>query len=370
MSILDTVQQIKIMLREGRFGNEAAVETGIVLRILNDLGWPVFDPAVVVPKVSVPTITPGSSRRVPDFVLRGEHGKDLVFLEVKSVGGNLSGGEYQLFEQCFHAGAGFAVLTDGQEWRFYLPIREGSVDERMAYKLDLLTQDDEECCARLERYLSKQNVFAGHHSQNALRDLDDTTRVSRIQSALPQALAEILSDPDDSLIELLSEKVSYLCGFTPDQDICSDFLSQYYIGLNAAPTVPSAPQPDSKPPAEPGQAPPSDNPSFVLYGEEHEFQRNTHVMVGLLNVLEARHPGFLERFASRRHGYRNRFLAQDKYELYPSNRQRCENMNEELDVGGWFVATHQGKPGIERCAKLACEVLGIRFGVDLIVHLR
>ena len=370
MSILDTVQQIKLMLREGRFLNEAAVETGIVLRILNELEWPVFDPAVVVPKVSVPTLTPGSTRRVPDFVLQREQEKPLVFLEVKSVGGNLSGGEYQLFEQCFHAGAGFAVLTDGQEWRFYLPMREGSVDDRMAYKLDLLTQDDEECCIRLERYLSKQNVFAGRHSENARRDLDDTTRVSRIQSALPQALAEILTDPDDSLIELLSEKVSYLCGFTPDQDVCSDFLSQCNVGLNAAPAASSIPQSGSMLPTAPGQPSPSDTPSFILHGQKHEYQHNTHVMVGLFNVLEELHPGFLERFSSRKHGYRNRFLAQDKYLLYPSDRQRCENMSVELEVPGWFVATNQGKPGIDRCAKIACEVLGIQFGVDLIVHLR
>ena len=370
MSIRDAIPQIKGALREGRFFNEAAIETGVVLRILNELGWPVFEPEVVARQVSVRMITPDSTYRVPDFVLQREPGKPLVIVEVKSAGGNLSGGEYQLFEQCFHAGVGFAVLTNGQEWRFYLPMRTGSVDDRMAYKIDLLAQDDEECCTRLERYLSKQNVFAGQHSENALGDLDDATRLSEIQRVFPQALVEILTDPDDALIELISEKVSYLCGFAPDQDACSDFLSQCNVSPNAVPAVSPASRPVPTPQTGPDQPSPLDTPGFVLHGQAYEYQHNTHVMVGLLNVLETLNPGFLERFASRKHGYRNRFLAQDKYDLYPTDRQRCERMSAELEFRGWFAATNQGKPGIERCAKIACEVLGIRFGADLTIHLR
>ena len=367
MPILDAIKDIKNALREGRFHNEAAVETGVVLRILNELGWPVFDPAAVVPKVSVPMLTPEGNRRVPDFALQREPGKPLVFLEVKSVGRNLSEGQFQLFEQCFHAGAEFAVLTDGQEWRFYLPMRQGDAEDRMAYKLDLLAQNDEECCVRLERYLSKQHVFAGDHLKNALSDLTDTTRRSRIQNALPQALTEMLADPDERLIELISEKVSYLCGFAPDQDACSDFLRGCYFGLNPSPRAEPSPQPAS---TVSGRSAPLDSPSFVLHGQRHHCRNNISVMVGLLNALAKRDSGFLERFASRKHGTRRRFAAQDKYDLYPADPQLCENMSVELDIGGWFAATNNGKPGIERCATIACEVAGIRFGEDLTIHLK
>ena len=367
MPLLDAIKDIKNALREGRFPNEAAVETGVVLRILDELGWPVFDPVVVAPKISVPMLTPNGNRREPDFALQREPGKPLVCFEVKAVGRNLSEGQFQLFEQCFHAGAEFAVLTDGQEWRFYLPMRQGDAEDRMAYKLDLLAQNDEECCLRLERYLSRQNVFAEDHLKNALSDLTDTTRGSRIQNAFPQALAEMLADPDERLIELISEKVSYLCGFAPDEDACSDFLRQCNISLNPPLGADPPPQPAS---TVSDRGSPLDNPSFVLHGQRHDCRNNISVMVGLLNALAKRDPGFLERFASRKHGTVNRFAAQNKYDLYPNDEQRCENMSVELDVDGWFAATNNGESGIKRCATIACEVAGIRFGEDLTIHLK
>jgi hypothetical protein len=37
-----------------------------------------------------------------------------------------------------------AVLTDGQEWHFFLPTEQGDYGERRVYKLDLLERDPQE----------------------------------------------------------------------------------------------------------------------------------------------------------------------------------------------------------------------------------
>ncbi len=102
MSFEQTISQVQENIRKGLFPNEAAVSTGVVLRILDALEWPVFDTAVVVPEYAV------EGRRV-DYALCGSRGEPVVFLEVKRVG-VADSGERQLFEYAFHRGVPLAVL--------------------------------------------------------------------------------------------------------------------------------------------------------------------------------------------------------------------------------------------------------------------
>jgi len=61
-------------------------------------------------------------------------------VEVKKIGFT-AGADRQLFEYVFHLGVPMAILTDGQEWSFYLPGEQGRYDERRVYKIDLLELD-------------------------------------------------------------------------------------------------------------------------------------------------------------------------------------------------------------------------------------
>ena len=367
MELAGAVRQVKANLRAGRFTSERAVSQGAVLPILQALGWPVFDPIVVAPEYRLTTLR-GKTRR-PDYALCRNDGQPFTLIEVKAVGRAGSADE-QLFEYCYHAGVPFAILTDGQEWRFYLTMEVGSYDERCVYKLDLLEQDDSVCCERLERYLLKESVTQGGNIANARNDFDDSTRNIRIQSTLPQAWSEILATPDNYICEMLAAKVSNLCGFEPDVDTCTDFIKESATVASGFPAV-STPQMATTPP-EPLPAPAlaSDAPSFVFRGRNYPCQANTGVMVALFNKLAELYPDFLERYAARKQGYSRRFLSQDKYELYPGQTERCESHSVELDVGGWFVATHQSRTTIETSAQLACEILSLRYGSDIILNLR
>ena len=82
-------------------------------------------------------------RRV-DFALCHPANRPAVFVEVKKVGG-AKGADKQLFEYAFHSGVPMAILTDGQEWSFYLPGEQGRYDERRVYKLDLLERNVRRC---------------------------------------------------------------------------------------------------------------------------------------------------------------------------------------------------------------------------------
>jgi predicted type IV restriction endonuclease len=124
------IEEIREAIRVGRFTNEAAVSQGVVLRILHALSWPTYDTQIVSPEYSV------EGRRV-DFALCHPAGKPAVFIEVKGVGQSDATGERQLFEYAFHKGVPMAILTDGQEWQFFLPAEQGDYGERRVYKLDI-----------------------------------------------------------------------------------------------------------------------------------------------------------------------------------------------------------------------------------------
>lgn len=51
-------------------------------------------------------------------------------------------------------GIPMAVLTDGQQWSFFLPAEEGAYNEQQVYKLDLLERERLESVSRLNRYLA------------------------------------------------------------------------------------------------------------------------------------------------------------------------------------------------------------------------
>jgi len=44
-------------------------------------------------------------------------------------------------EYAFHEGVPFAILTDGQQWQFFLPGERGDYSERRVHKPDLAERD-------------------------------------------------------------------------------------------------------------------------------------------------------------------------------------------------------------------------------------
>ena len=55
-----------------------------------------------------------------------------------------------MFQYAFHEGVQFVILTDGQEWDFFLPAEQGDYAERRVYKLNIIERDLEECVSKAE----------------------------------------------------------------------------------------------------------------------------------------------------------------------------------------------------------------------------
>ena len=201
----DVIKEIQNNIKAGCFANEASVSQGIVQRLLNALGWPVYNPQVVYPEYSV------EGRRV-DFALCHPQGKPRIFIEVKQIG-NADGAERQLFEYAFHLGVPMAILTDGREWQFFLPSEQGSYSERRLYKLNLLERDPEETAARFDRYLKYDSVCSGKALDEARKEYRDAARRKEIARSLPAAWNRLIEEGDDILIELLAGVVLLVSNF-------------------------------------------------------------------------------------------------------------------------------------------------------------
>jgi predicted type IV restriction endonuclease len=113
--------------------DEASTKQTVILPMLSALGWNIFDIDEVCPEYSVH----GGS---VDYALRCRRGAK-VFVEVKKPHEDLSNHQEQLLNYAFKQGVPEAVLTNGITWWLYLPLREGSWEQRKFYTIEIRDQN-------------------------------------------------------------------------------------------------------------------------------------------------------------------------------------------------------------------------------------
>ena len=115
----ERLQEVIQRIRDGGnmgSANEMVIRQGVILPILDALGWNVWNAAdEVIPEYAV-----GPNRVDYCLAIRGQ-GK--VFIETKSAREDLDAHREQLLEYAFQSGVPSAVLTNGMRWSFYLPMR-------------------------------------------------------------------------------------------------------------------------------------------------------------------------------------------------------------------------------------------------------
>ena len=197
--------------------DEASIKSGVVLRLLSLLGWNPFDVNEVKPEYTV------ESKRV-DFSLR-INSTNKVFIEVKRPNENLEAHQEQLLAYSFREGVKQAILTNGITWWFYLPLNEGSWEQRRFFTADFFEQDQTAISERLIELLSRHNVASG----DALKTAEDLYKGRQkrniLRDVLPKAWHKILNDPDDLLVELLVETTEKLSGFRPEIEEVEKFIA-------------------------------------------------------------------------------------------------------------------------------------------------
>jgi hypothetical protein len=379
--VQEDIRDIQTRLQTGRFPNEASISQGIVMRLLSRLGWPIYDTSVVIPEFSL------EGRRV-DFALCHPHNKPIVFVEVKQPG-ETGTAERQLFEYAFHMGVPMVVLTTGQEWHFYLPAERGDYGERRVYGLDLVQRDVQESEHVLRRYLEYSEVTSGVAIENARHDYQNVARTREVRRSIPEAWQSLLSEPDELLVELLSDKTEAICGFRPDTDVVADYLRRMLDGRREAASIagsrplsvdspqgrkpqlnPTASLTESKPvPVRTGPRGSIVIRSISILGTRYETENGRKALQLLLQKLNERDERYFERFVASR-GEGRQYIARSPRDLHPNRSNWKEFVREIYPGSGWWMDVNLSTDSITRVMRYACQAANLQFGRDVTVEIR
>jgi len=213
--LLDFIKQLISNKNISSF-DEAATKQAVILPILSKLGWNTFNIDEVKPEYSV------GGQKV-DYALRNTD-VNKVFIEVKKISEDLEKHQQQLLNYAFKEGVRLAVLTNGLSWQFYLPLREGSWEQRKFYTIEINDQNIENIADRYIDYIGKENVCSEKAVQNAEAVYKSKQRDRIIIETIPKAWTKLISEPDELLIDLIADATEKLCGFKPDNSTVAKFV--------------------------------------------------------------------------------------------------------------------------------------------------
>ena len=214
------IEEAKQRLESGEALNEKAVEYMVVMPIVRALGWNPQNPDEMRPEYAV------ESRRVDWAFLKD--GRPCLFLEEKAPDQNLSGHEEQLLEYAFKQGIRLAVLTNGREWWFYLPLEEALWRDRKFLVIDLMTREIDSVCVQLKQFLRKDLVHRGFSYKKAKKRYDEARERNRIRDQLPQAICALLLSPSPEVIEFFQNQTQGVIGALPPGELVDDALKAVF----------------------------------------------------------------------------------------------------------------------------------------------
>ena len=147
MSLKNTLTEIITHLPdwEKKALNEAQTRQVIILRILAELGFDIWQPFEVIAEE-----TTSSNNYRPDFVIKLQ--RDCFVIEAKSLGKSLSDSDVeQAINYVNSKGLRWAILTNGKEWKFFDNHLRGAASQRLAFGFRL---HDSEAIEYFESLLS------------------------------------------------------------------------------------------------------------------------------------------------------------------------------------------------------------------------
>ncbi len=368
MSLETTIADITTRLRQGRFPNEQAISQGIVLRILQELGWDTWDTNIVWPEFQT-----GEGRA--DFALCHPPARPTVFVEVKPPG-RAEDAVRQALDYAFHSGGvPFVILTDGKTWSFYLTMEQGTYEERRVYKLDLFEREPGQAAETLTQYLTHSRIVSGEALEGARKEYRNRNRRAQAQAAIPEAWRELIEKGDEQLVEMLADTVESKAGVRPDENDVTAFLISLGRPVILQPTAQRDDPPRDRtthevilvnPPFD--MAASKRNGTLVLRDKAFRYTNAKDAMVIALRELSQEDSTFLQRCAQHPNaqGRKRKYIAQTPEELYP-DRPDLRDYRETLP-GGWFVATNLNNVLKKSIIALAAEVAGLKFGTDVKVE--
>jgi len=355
---------IQKKLKNDAFTNEQSISVGIVLPVLQDLGWDIFQTDVVYPEYST-----GEGR--VDFALCEPPGKPRCFIEVKQPGARerqIDDAIKQLMSYAFQNGSQFAVLTDGQTWSFYLPAEPGKYEERRVFMLDLFEHGSDKASEVLKRYLLQQDVKSGETLNRAREDLHSANLRDKAKREIPNAWKGLVQERDPALINKIANECESKVGVRPENADVVTFLENLAChGKDFTRHLKENPIPTTKLKGSRTRTTSnSRKSSYIIYGQEHVCSTMKDVFIEIFTELARQDTSFLSRCATEKSfTARKRHIGRSKDEIHPNR----PDLGTAQLPGGWFINTNTSNEQKIKLIKSACLIAGIDYGRELKINL-
>ena len=335
--------------------DEASVRQVVVLQILSALGWDTYDRLEVTPDFAV-----GGGR--VDYCLR-IGGQSKVLIEVERGGADLSSGETALIGYSLESRVGLAALTNGLDWRFYLPSPKGASADMLFSDIRIASTDKDIAADVFIKALSKDKVASGSAVNHANELLALMRHAKLVNETLPAAWRSLLSDPDNVLVGLLADRVKAISNAAPSVSQVRDFLRGESARTPNAPPMgaPSGQSSRVERTRRPvsrnanrteGRRAPSLRPrGFRFEGTRYVATRWTQVLLKVAEIMYERHADDFERGVAPLRGHSRVYYSRSR-----------DDMTSPQPIGSseWFVETNFRADGIrEQCVRLIA-----RFGYN------
>lgn len=190
---MDFVDEVKALAKRAQtildnLATEEATKNALVLPFLQTLGYPVFDPRVVVPEFTA-DVGAKKGEKV-DYAIIVD-GKPAILIEAKIYGDDLTTHNTQLFRYFTATEAKFAILTNGIVFRFFSDLHEPNrMDNQPFFEFNLLEAED-----------AQINELKRFHRENFdLEDLTSAAAELKYTRGIKQMLEAELRDPSDDFV--------------------------------------------------------------------------------------------------------------------------------------------------------------------------
>ena len=219
MDFIDQIKQFskRVETLKDNLPTEEATKTSIIMPFFSLLGYDVFNPEEFMPEFTA-DVGIKKGEKVDYAILN--NGEPTILIECKWIGEPLEKHDSQLFRYFGTSNAKFAILTNGQIYKFYTDLEESNkMDEKPFLEIDILDVKETQV-AELKKF---------HKSNFDVDSIFDVASELKYSSEFRTTFANQLQNPTDDFVKFFLSK-SYDGRFT--QNVVEKFKPILKKSLN------------------------------------------------------------------------------------------------------------------------------------------
>lgn len=162
-SLAERLHDLAADCERGTFATPHEVVDGVVLPLLQHLGWDIGDPGIAVPDFR-------TAAGAVDFAFCHPPGDPRILIEVGALPGLAAAPNRHPFDDRSIRALQLAVSDDGRDWKLHFPAGRGSIRNRRFARFDIVDDPNERVAGTLDTFLSFHAAKQGDAYREAERE--------------------------------------------------------------------------------------------------------------------------------------------------------------------------------------------------------